>query len=81
MSEGSFGFYQGQVPAQPPLVVDDDPVEGDVGLAPHLLEVLHLPPGVGEDTLRRGEDEVGGDGRPNTDQAGGRHDLIEPGLT
>ena len=58
----SLGFYEGQVPAQGPLVVDDDPVEGDEGLAgPDLLEVLHLAPGPspGQDTLGGGEDELG----------------------
>ena len=79
MSEGSLGLYEGEVPAQPPLVVNHDPVEGDEGLAAHLLEVLGTSPG--QNTVRRGQDELGGDGRPDTEQAGGRHDLVQPGLT
>ena len=76
--EASLGLYQGQVPAESPLVMNDNPVEGDEGLGAGLLEVLHLSPG--QKTLRRGEDEVVRDGRPDTEEAGGRHDLIEPRL-
>ena len=79
VSEGSFGLNQGQVRAQTPLVVEDHPVEGDEGPAADLLEVLDLPPGL--NTLRRSEDEVGGDGGAGTDQPGARHDLVDPGLT
>ena len=64
--------------------MNDNPVKGDEGLAADLLEIFHVSSGAvprpGQDTLRRGEDEMVRDGRPDTEEAGGRHDLIQPGL-
>ena len=78
MVEGRLGLYQGQVPALTPLVVEDDPVEGDEGPTVDLLEVLDLPPP--HQTAGRGEDEVGRDGRPEAGQPGARPHLVEPGV-
>ena len=85
MLEGSHRLYEGQVLAQAPLVVQDDPVQRYEGLRLHQLQILHVTGevlllGPGDEAGGGGEDVVPGDGRPHAQQAGGRHDLDHPGV-
>ena len=61
---------EGQVLTQPPLVVQDYPVQRDEAVCLHQLKVLHLPGDVfllppGDEAGCGGEDVMPGDGRPH----------------